>query len=178
MRRITVICAFALMALGLSGCDFFRVVAGRPTSSELELKRETILAREAAERAAERSRRVRDSLAAIERHRADSVAAEEFFTSTRVSRIHSGSLPGLRTLEIPNRYCIILGGFSQSNNAEHFSDQLREAGYASIVLMYPRGTHSLVGVCPTDDLVALRADYEKIRQEKFFPRDAWILIRD
>ena len=43
MRRITVICMFALLALGVTGCDFFRFVAGRPTSSDLKQKQETEL---------------------------------------------------------------------------------------------------------------------------------------
>lgn len=178
MRRITVICTCALLALGVTGCDFFRFVAGRPTSSDLRLKQEQILAQEEADRAAERERAVRDSLEAVARHRADSAAAVEFFTAAKVSQIHSASLPGLRTLEIPSRYCIVLAGFSQPENADRFSARLQEAGYPSVVLKYPRGNNSLVGVCPTDDVVVLREGYEKVRQEKFCPKDAWILVRD
>ena len=179
MRRITVICAFVLLLQLAAGCDFFRVVAGRPTSKELELKRETAVAQEIAEREAEaRERFVRDSLSAIEKHRTDSVAAEAFFKETKVSRIRSGALPGLNTSEFPYRYCIVLAGFTMPQNAENFSARLKEAGYEPVVLRYTRGNNTVVGVCPTDDIAAIRASYEKVRTEKFCPRDAWIFIKD
>jgi len=169
----------ALLLTGVTGCDFFRVVAGRPTSAQLAEKRETALLQEAAERAAaERERFVRDSLAAAGRHHADSIAAEAFFASSKVSRIRSSALPGLRTDDFPHRYCIVLAGFSQPQNADSFTRTLKEAGYESVVLHYKRGVNTVVGVCPTDDVVALRAAYEKVRQEKFCPKDAWIFIKD
>ena len=179
MRRITVICAFVLLLQLAAGCDFFRVVAGRPTSKELEQKRETVVAKEIAEREAEaRERFVRDSLAASEKHLTDSVAAETFFKETKVSRIRSGALPGLRTDDFPYRYCIVLAGFTQPQNAENFSARLKEAGYEPVVLRYTRGNNTVVGVNPSDDIAAIRASYEKVRTEKFCPRDAWIFIKD
>ena len=63
----------------VTGCDFFRTVAGRPTSSELEAKRVTVALREQAEREAQaREKAVRDSIAAAEKHVSDSTAAESF----------------------------------------------------------------------------------------------------
>ena len=43
------LCLLGLMTL--SGCDFFRRLAGRPTSAEIELKREAILREQAAHQA-------------------------------------------------------------------------------------------------------------------------------
>ena len=179
MRRITVLFVFALLLQLLTGCDFLRTVAGRPTSAELAVKREAIAAREAAEQAARaREQAVRDSLAAVERHRADSVAAEVFFREANVSRIHSTALPGIRQEEAPFRYCVVLAGFSQPENAVSFSETLKAAGYEPVAMKYTRGRSTVVGVGATDDLGEVRKTYEKVRQEPFCPRDAWIFIKD
>lgn len=179
MKRIMILGVFALSLLLSGGCDFLRTVAGRPTSTELQSKRAAIAVREMEEREAEaRERHVRDSLAAVEKHRTDSVAAETFFKESRVSRLRTGSFPGLLTDGFPQKYCIILAGFSQPQNAEQFSAKLKEAGYTPLILHYVRGTRSMVGIDPTDDPAALRATYEKVRAEKFCPRDAWILVNE
>lgn len=180
MRRITVLLAFALLLLTVpTGCDFLRTVAGRPTSGEIAVKREAIAAREAAAEAARaRERAVRDSVAAVERARADSASAEVFFREEKVSRIRSSALPGIRPEEVPFRYCVVLAGFTVPENAVHFSEELKAAGYEPVFVKYTRGRSTLVGVGPTDALGAVRATYEKVRQEPFCPRDAWIFIKD
>lgn len=179
MRRIPVICVLAILLLTVTGCDFFRWVAGRPTAAQLEQKRAAVVAQAVADQLAqERERAVRDSLAALEKHQTDSVAAETFFSQHRVTRIHSRSLPGLRLEDIPFRYCIVLAGFSQPGNAEKFADSLKEAGYESVVMKYTRGSNAIVGVCPTDHFGDLLDVYQRVRTEKFCPKDAWIFIKD
>lgn len=179
MKRISVLCVSALVLLLLGGCDFLRTVAGRPTSSELQAKRTALALQEAAEREAQaREKQIRDSLAAAEKHRLDSAAAESYFMEARVSRIGFASLPGLRRDGFPQKYCVILAGFSQPQNAERFAATLKEAGYTPLILRYVRGERSIVGIDPTDDPAALRASYEKVRKEKFCPRDAWILVNE
>ena len=174
-----ILCLSAALVLGVTGCDFFRVIAGRPTSSELEAKREALVAQDIADQQArERERFVRDSIRAAEKHVADSAAAEEFFNAAKVTRLHSRSLPGLNAEDFPYRYCIILAGFSQPGNAEAFSARLKEAGYEPAVLHYKRGVNAVVGICPTNDFGQLQPAYEKVRQEKFCPKDAWIFIKD
>ena len=46
MRKAIIIAAFAITVCLLGGCDFFRVLAGRPTSREIEAKRAFILAQD------------------------------------------------------------------------------------------------------------------------------------
>ena len=43
MRKAIIIVAFAVTASLVHGCDFFRILAGRPTSREIEEKRKAIL---------------------------------------------------------------------------------------------------------------------------------------
>ncbi len=179
MKRIPVILALALLLTLASACDFFRVVAGRPTSADLAARKETIIAQQLAEqKARERAIFVRDSLAAIEKHRADSVEAAAWFKQARVSMIRTGQLAGLRKEDLTRRYGIILAGFADPRNADKFQASLSEGGYDAFQLHYARGSHALVGVCPTDDLSVLRETYERVRKEKFCPVDAWILINE
>ena len=42
MKKAKIIVAFAVGVCLLCGCDFFRVLAGRPTSREIETKRKLI----------------------------------------------------------------------------------------------------------------------------------------
>jgi hypothetical protein len=179
MKRMLVPGAFVLLVLAVTGCDFFRKVAGRPTSSELEVRRVEIAAREQAEQEARaRAQAVRDSIAAVEKAVADSAAAETFFRTSRVMRIRSHTLRGIKTEDFPYRYCLVLAGFSQPGNGEKFSEQLKEAGYEPAILRYTRGSSTVVGICPTDRFGDLKEAYEKVRTEKFFSRDAWIFIKD
>lgn len=48
MKKIHILCAFAVM-MTLSSCDFLRMLAGRPTSEEIEERRLEILRAEEAE---------------------------------------------------------------------------------------------------------------------------------
>ena len=179
MRRITLLCAFALLLQVTVGCDFFRAVAGRPTSAELVEKQHLDAAKAAAEQLAQaREQAVRDSVAALERRHADSLAAETFFREGKVSRIRAASLPGLSTADLPFRYCVVLASLSLPENAEQFRARLQAAGYEPVVMKYARRQTSLVGVGPTDDFGAVRQTYEKVRAEKFCPKDAWIFIKD
>ena len=65
MRVKGIILALALGAVLLSGCDFLRKVAGRPTSAEIAVVREKVAEKEAA-----RAKAVADSIAAVEASRA------------------------------------------------------------------------------------------------------------
>ena len=60
-NKILVISAFLIALLTACGCDMFRALAGRPTSSDLKAMRTALVTREAAEgapRAAARAARV------------------------------------------------------------------------------------------------------------------------
>ena len=42
MKKLTTVFAFALLLCLAGGCDFFRTLAGRPTSARIEAKRARI----------------------------------------------------------------------------------------------------------------------------------------
>ena len=70
MKRLSFILAALLLLSGVSSCDFFRGLAGRPLSSDIEAKRARI------ELAQKRAEAFRDSL---ERARKDSVLRVQQF---------------------------------------------------------------------------------------------------
>ena len=60
--------AVAVALVCFCGCDFFRSIAGRPTSAEIEVKRQMILAQQAAHQA------MMDSVSKVEKQISDSLA--------------------------------------------------------------------------------------------------------
>ena len=81
MRKAITIVAFMVTACLLSGCDFFRVLAGRPTSREIEEKRKAILLLDAAEPQADTVQLAEEPVveqpAASETSRAESAPARQ-----------------------------------------------------------------------------------------------------
>ena len=68
MKRLMAIAALAASICLLGGCDFFRQLAGRPTSRDIEAKRLRI------EREAEAHQRRLDSLKLVQKQISDSLA--------------------------------------------------------------------------------------------------------
>lgn len=148
-----------------------RTVAGRPTSADIQAKRELIAQREAADQA------VREAAEAARRHAADSLAAEDFFRQESCTIIDASQLKSLDVSSVGTKYAIIVGAFSQAGNAQAFVDRLSGLGYDAAVIRYTNG-HEAVGVCPTDDIIRLAEVYPKVKSEKFCPAEAWILVNN
>ena len=174
MRKLVTISALLALALSLTGCDFLRHVAGRPDSRYLASKREAIEAVRLEEEA--RQKAIRDSVEAVRKHAADSVAAVRYFADEKVPVIFAPTLKGLRYRDFPNRYCIMIGVYSLEENVRKLEAKLKDAGYESIRIRYNSGK-VLVGTCAGDDFGKVRADYERLRKEKFCPGEAWVFVK-
>ena len=105
----------ALVALFvLSGCDFMRKLAGRPTSEDIEIRRVEILR---AEEAALQARL--DSLKQVEQKMiSDSLNALDSIRQLGGSILNPASLGGLFATKLESRYYIIIGSFRTRSNAE------------------------------------------------------------
>lgn len=167
----TAIIALAAAAVLVCGCDFFRGLAGRPTSAEINLKRAAI---EAAEAEAQARERVRiDSIRIAEQVVADSLAAEakisqlgiRMLTISELGVVYGGLEPG---------YSIIVGSFKSLSNAERMAAKVADEGYVPSVLKFGNGM-SAVAVESRTKIADAVAAYEKVKSEKFCPEDAWIL---
>lgn len=147
------IAIMALVAASVTGCDFFRRLAGRPDSEWIEAKAETI-------RQEEEALRIRqDSLERARKAEADSLAAAD----------------SVRLANHRYRFCVILGSFSSKENAERYVEEIAAKGYKCELLTFRNST--AVGVCPTDDEAQAKKSLEELQRQDFCPKGAWILER-
>ena len=121
------IAVMTLVATTVTGCDFFRRLAGRPDSEWIEAKAESIRKDEEALRARQ------DSLEAARNAVADSLAAAD----------------SVRQANHRYRFVVILGSFSNKENAERYIKEIAGKGYKGELLAFRNST--AVGVCGTDD---------------------------
>ena len=147
------IAVMTLVATAVTGCDFFRRLAGRPDSEWIEAKAEAI-------RQEEEALRIRqDSLERARKAEADSLAAAD----------------SVRLANHRYRFCVILGSFSSKENAERYVEEIAAKGYKFELLTFRNST--AVGVCPTDDEAQAKKSLSELQRQDFCPNGAWILER-
>ena len=147
------IAIMTLVATAVTGCDFFRRLAGRPDSEWIEAKAEAI-------RQEEEALRIRqDSLERARKAEADSLAAAD----------------SVRLANHRYRFCVILGSFSSKENAERYVEEIAAKGYKCEMLTFRNST--AVGVCPTDDEAQAKKSLSELQRQDFCPNGAWILER-
>ena len=163
----------------MSGCDFFRTLAGRPTSADIEVIRTEIQRVEAAALKArldslerERIARVKDSLM-----RADSVAALDSIVEKTGPLLSPDKFKGMSSGEFEAKYYIVVGAFRSSANAYSFKHKADNRGYESRVFCFKNGL-CVVGVCPTNSVREAQRALKKVSEESFFPRGAWVLVKE
>ena len=146
-RGISVVLVLIICAFAVCGCDFFRTVAGRPVSADIEKKRL--------------------ELAAAEKALADSVA--------RADSLHQAemAMEAARLLE-NSKFGIVLGSFKDAQNAEKLLQRAKDAGYNGRIFLY-KGLQTVL-VCPTDDKEEAEKSLELVSKEPFCPKGAWIYV--
>lgn len=164
MKKLSYIALFCLLIFLPTGCDFFRKMAGRPTSAEIEEMRATIEAERAAHEATldtlDRLRRVADSLAAVDAAR-------------KASPYRMGHFTAVSAESLPYRYYIIVGAFAYPENAERCAARLLKQDL-SPTLIHGLNRLIAVGIYPTNSLDEARSIRDRVR-ESGISRDAWIL---
>ena len=171
----SVILFMLLAAVAVSGCDFVRKLAGRPTTAELEAKRESILeAQQAAHLARLDSMRrveqqMKDSLAALETHLLDSLS------QTKGTILNPSKLGGLYTTKLESKYCIVVGAFRNRAYAEKKLKDCNAAGYTATIISFRNGLMA-VSICPSESLNETLKTLRSIRGTGICPKDGWILV--
>lgn len=171
----------ALLALMLlvTGCDFFRMVAGRPTSKDIEKKRIEIIK---AEEAALQARL--DSIAAVEAEKRkvaqDSAEALAYISENRVNLHDVARLGGIQKDELTDtssgtRYRVVIGSFKDRGNAEKLMHKVSEAGDFWPHLIVLRSGMVAVAACPSDRIQNVVWGLKELRTHEVCPADAWIL---
>lgn len=160
--------------LTLTGCDFMRKLAGRPTSEEVEMMRLEILK---AEEAVLQARL--DSLRNVEqRMLQDSLNTIDSIRQLGGSILNPATLGGLFATKLESRYYIILGSFRSRANAEALFNVAKNAGYKPALITFGKGGLIAVGVCPVNRLSDAYSSLNEVKKESFCPKDVWILINE
>lgn len=186
--------AFALSASLLHGCDFLRILAGRPTSREIEEKRRAILLMETAPAQEPEDTLVIETLPepaveqitasatqpAVEQPKEQAQVPAAKPAEAKPGNVSSGIRVTTRKADSYGdpkpafRYYVMIGTFGSRDNAVRLSGQAGEAGYPVTLLPFNNGM-TTVAVCATDDFGDVCASLEKLRKESFCPKDACIL---
>lgn len=168
MRKLLIIAA---AAMAVCSCDFFRTIAGRPTSADIEMMRQAQLAEEV-------SRQVRlDSLAELERHLSDSLALIDEIRQTNGVVVRTADLSGETAASLQKRYYIMVGTFSNKDNAMKVASKASAAG-CEVTLIDYRSGFTAVGLNGSDNLIDAYNTLQTVREMDFCPKDAWILEND
>ena len=153
----------------LTGCDFFRSLAGRPTSEEIEaMKIEKLRIEE--ERLQADLLKLQQEKQAVQ----DSIEALKLIRQQQGTLLNSASLGGLFATKLEAKYCVIIGAFSKRTNAERLHKEASDKGYAPLLISIRNGLIA-VGVCPVNSPQDAMQAVRKVREESFCPDDVWIL---
>lgn len=171
MNRILIALAAVMLLSSLQSCDFLRRLAGRPTSAELAMLRAE-KQREEAEYKAHI-----DSLEAVKKALADSIAAADSIRQIGGTVLNPSALGGLFTTKLDSRYYIVVGAFTRRANAESLLKRVQDKGYPATLISFRNGFNA-VGLCQTDRLPEAFASLKKVKEEDFCPDDVWIMVNE
>ena len=181
MKKTALLLLLAAATL-VTGCDFFRSLAGRPTSDVIAAKRDSLAevsrleAEEQARQAALEQERLA-ALAAAEQFSRDSLAAEEEIRSSKIMVLTPEKLKGLYRSELDKKYYVVAGSFRERPNAEKKLRNVQEMGYEAVLISFRNGFHA-IGAAPTDSVTVILSSLKALKAAKVCPNDAWILLND
>lgn len=170
-RFISGIICLSLFVICISGCDFIRTLAGRPTSGDIEAKRSQIKAdldRKAAEK---------DSADAVLRKQMLQAASLDSLKASGCTFINVSDVRVRIMSELKSKYYIVCGAFADKSNAERMAAKLLENGCNSELIPYKNGS-TAVGASPSDDISEIYGQFVALHQGKLIPEDSWILVNE
>ena len=171
MKKIMIV-LMGLSLFAVTVCDFFRQLAGRPTSADIEAKRLEILI---AEQQAAQARL--DSLMKQQQIAQDSLAALDSIAQYGGTILNPAKLGGLFATRLEARYYVIVGAFRVRANAENLLLKAKNAGYEPALISFNTGLIA-VGLCPCSNVVDAKDALKKVKTEKFCPKDVWVLLNE
>ncbi len=169
----SVLLIMSAMLVTLTGCDFLRAIAGRPTSKDIEEKRIAVMKAEE-----EALQQHLDSIRTAEM-KAVSDSLDAFSSLMESGVVVSGPerVGGISGMELGYRYYIIVGAFRESANARKLFNAASEKGYDPVLINCRSGMVA-VGLDPAYRISAVKESYERLRMESFCPKEAWIMVNE
>lgn len=176
------------VALAVTGCDFFRRLAGRPTSDQIAAMAEAIRLEESA-RIADSLKRALVDTGAVETSEPAAVPAAVPGTAASPAASPVPAAPATPVaspattpqVSAPapsdelKRFYIVMASFGNVANARKYAATLEAKGYPAAILK--RGGYQVVAVCGTDDEAAVNKSFDEIRRQDFCPQGVWIIDR-
>lgn len=167
MRKVLQIAVVLLsVAMMASGCDFFRMLAGRPTSKDIEVKREEIL------RSAQEESPVNPGMTEGKPGMTQEASLPAVTGNPEPAAAEQGEA---RRIE-KKRYYVIMGAFSSKDNAVKYAERIKAYGYEPEFFGFTEG-RTAVGIGGTDDPEEVKAFMKELKGQDFCPEGVWILDR-
>jgi hypothetical protein len=185
MRKVLLPIMFCAAVVSVSSCDFLRSLAGRPTSEQLKSASQT--SENPAADSEVTAAAVEEDTLAVETPQGQvqeqpSVQAQsepEYEMVRRHGRLnvpfaytHTNS--SLKSTP-EHTYYILVGTYRQKPTLNKMISDARKAGYEPCLLEYANGLVS-VGLLPCDSIEQAIDAYATVKNEKFCPGDACVLI--
>ena len=170
----SLVLVLALSAIVISGCDFVRKIAGRPSAKEVEAIRVERVKQEEARHQARL-----DSMKRIQQQIADSLATEQYLldslSQSKGTVMTPSSLGGIGVSNLEYKYYIVVGAFRDPTNALRKKTQCDDAGFTAKIINFRNGLNA-VAVCPSNSIAETIKNIKSVRGKSFCPTDGWILV--
>ena len=178
MKRLTLSVVMVSVFL-CTGCDFFRTLAGRPTSKDIDAKQvSALLAQNAELMAANESLEAKYNIILNELQSVkDSLNALDSISQYGGTVLNPTTLGGLFSTKLEARYYVIIGAFKYRSNAESLLKKVQMKGYKPALISFRNGRMA-VGLCPSNNIKDAFEGLKKVKQESFCPSDVWVLLNE
>lgn len=165
MKKVLRIC-IALSLLSLTGCDFLRMVAGRPTSGQLSAKEEKLKAAKA-DAGADDGIVLCDSSDVFQPLSAFEEKGVQYKYDFRY---------GKPLTELEYRYYLIVGIYRNAETAGSHLDSARKAGFSPLCIELGDGMRAvcLAGADSPEKILEVRA----AAAPGVCPPDAWVYVNE
>ncbi len=163
-------------ALLLQGCDFFRAVAGRPTSEEL-VRMEELRNAEAALNTMKMLALRADSVERASRVRhweEDSATVSQAMKSGKAVFKKIEELKTAPAVPPDSVFCLMMGYFNNKSNAERLYETIKKDGFDPMLVPFESGATG-VAMFPCGSASGILDEIERVRGKEYFPSDFWII---
>lgn len=172
MKRTFAVLSLLVPLLCFQSCDFFRRIAGCPTSDYIEAKAARL---EAEKNLLSQQQASEDTLVTGSLKTAESATSENVAPAGVPYCIKkSALLDSASKKAVGADFCIMVGSFGKYDNADRLASTVKNAGYPAVLVPLTNGL-TAVGVSPTNSLDQASSTMAKLLKESFCPKDAWIL---
>lgn len=180
MKRMAILPALCALALCVTGCDFLRTVAGRPTSAQLadtSSPSTEDCSSCAACKACEGTGCCPCSETLPQKPEHEAAAEVHGAKSLYMLKIGKDSIK--QTVSgLPYTYYVLIGTFTRKSYADAQVHRAFDAGFEVVTIPFSEGKRTAVAVSPTNDLDYAISELNRVKKYAFCPADAYIMLAE